>query len=402
MRRSRSALVAGVAAALLAAAAPAGGQTGGRPVLPPHPPREHLPYDRSDCATGDPVCITRTIAEMYRRLNAVVPVCDHRAPFALAYLRVTEEWRRRLAAGVFDDPRWTGHIDRVFANLYFDAYDDYAAGRRDRVPPAWLVAFDAARDRQGSALSNFIAEFSAHVNRDLVFALVEVGLTRPDGTSHKPDYDRGNDIVLALAQPVLSEIVERFDPTTDDLAFFPVEQTVLTVFLAWRERTWRNAERLLEAPTPEARAAIAAEIEQQAVLEGQLALENQRYRDSSAAAERDAWCARHGGQRPAAYQPGAGTLNVRRGRLTVRRSRVLVRVACPAPSLGCRGRVAIMRGRRTLGRRSYDLEAGTVQTVRVRVPRRTRGRAAVRLTRDGVNAPRALRARVRLQRARTS
>jgi hypothetical protein len=371
------------AAAALASAAPALAQSG-RPILPPHPTADHLPYGSSDCPTGDPACIAGTVAEMYRRINSVVPVCDHRAAFALAYLRVTEEWQRRIAAGFFADAEWTARIDRVFASLYFDAYD---AERRDLVPPAWLLALDYARNRQSNALGNFIAEFSAHVNRDLVFALAKVGLTRPDGTSHKPDYDRGNDIVLALASPVLSEIVERFDPTTDDLAFFPIQQTVVQSFLAWRERTWRMAELLVGASTPEARAAVVAQVERQAVIEGQLALATQRYRDASGAAERDRWCAERGGQRPGAYAPGAAALRLARGRITVRGARARIRMACPGPSLGCKGTIALRRGRRILGRRAYELAAGKVKTVPVRVARGLRGRAVVRLTRRGVPAP---------------
>lgn len=397
MTRLSCIAAAAVTAAVLAAGAPAWGQDGARPILPPHPTPDHLPFDGTQCQAGEPGCIVRTVAEMYRRANAVVPVCDHRAPFAVAYLRVTEEWRKRLDANYFADAAWTGHIDRVFANLYFAAYDAYAAGRRDQVPPAWALAFDAGQRKQLSALGNFLLEFNAHVNRDLPFAIAEVGTTGADRTSHKPDYDRGNDIVLSLADPVTAELVERFDPTTDDFAFFPIDQIVLNMFLGWRERTWRNAELLLAAPTPEAQALVADQIERQAYSEGLLMLESLRYRDAAAAGARDKWCALHGGQDPAAYQRGAGALRVQRGRVAMRSSRALVRVACPAPSLGCNGSIAIRRGRRTLGRRAYALAAGRTATVRVRVPRRTRGRAAVRLVRYGVpEAQRTMSRRVRL------
>jgi hypothetical protein len=369
------------AAVLATVAAPAYGQA--RPLLPPHPTRDHLPYVESDCPSGDPVCIAQTIAEMYRRINSVVPVCDHRAAFSLAYLRVTEEWQRRLAAGFFEDEAWTGYIDRVFAGLYFNAYDAYAAGRRDLVPPAWELAFETARRGETSALGNFILEFNAHVNRDLPFAIARVGTAAPDGTSHKPDYDRGNAIVTGLAEPVLDELVERFDPTTDDLAVFPVDQLVLQMFLGWRERTWRNAELLLAAPTPSVRAEVAAQIERQAVNEGQLMLESLRYRGSSGAPARDAWCALHGGQQPAAYEPGAATLRLPRRPVAVRGGRAPVTIACPEPSLGCSGTLAITQGRRTLGRRRYQLVAGELATVRVPVRRAIRGRATVRLTRAG-------------------
>jgi hypothetical protein len=397
--RAMLAAIAATAATLAATTPSLGQDPAGKPILPPHPTPQYLPYDGSDCRSGDPVCIAQTVAEMYRRVNAVVPVCDHRAPFATAYLRVTEEWKRRLAASYFEDAVWTQHVDRVFAGLYFDAYDAYAAGRRDQVPPAWLLAFDAARDRRTPALGNFFVEFSAHVNRDLVFALEHVGLQSADGRSHKADYDKGNAIVTGLAPSVLQELVERYDPTTDNGYFFPVDQAIINLFLFWRERTWRNAQALIDAPNPAARQAIADQVERQTALEGQVYLEIGTYRDAAGSAVRDAYCAKHGGQRPAAYQPGAAVLGVRRGRLTVRGRYALVAVRCPAINFGCRGTVRITRGRRTLGRMRYALDAGAAATYRVRVPRSARGRAVVRLTRTGVpEAMRSTRKRVVLRR----
>src|SRR3954468_16849467 len=55
-----------------------------------------------------------------------------------------------------------------------------------------------------------------------------------------------------------AEIARRFDPTIDDSDVpGPVDDTgVFQLIPTWREIAWRNAERLVNAPTPEARAQV--------------------------------------------------------------------------------------------------------------------------------------------------
>jgi len=48
------------------------------------------------------------------------------------------------------------------------------------------------------------------------------------------------------------------------------ETGMLQILVAWREQAWRNAEALVNAPTPEARALVEAEIEQDAAIQANL------------------------------------------------------------------------------------------------------------------------------------
>jgi hypothetical protein len=48
------------------------------------------------------------------------------------------------------------------------------------------------------------------------------------------------------------------------------ETAMLQLLVGWREQAWRNAEALVNAPTPEARALVAAEIERVAAVEADL------------------------------------------------------------------------------------------------------------------------------------
>ncbi|MBA3327486.1 MAG: hypothetical protein H0T43_04205 [Solirubrobacterales bacterium] len=268
-------------------------------LLPALPAPAKDPTER-DCIEGADSCIDRTIEEMKHRLHTVVPVCDHRAVFSVAYLRVTEDVRDAARAGVFSDARWLQNEDRVFARLYFDAYDDYQARRLHRLPAAWRMTFDATRHRRMGALGNFLMSMNAHINRDFPYVLDGVGIRRPDGTSRKPDHDAYNRRLAALYEPVLREIAERFDPTTDDADIAILDnEGAFAVLQSWREGVWRNAERLTNARTRAARRRVAASIEAYSATVARVLLRTFRYRDGGARrAARDAWCAQHGGQDP--------------------------------------------------------------------------------------------------------
>ena len=112
---------------------------------------DYVPSSANDCVAGRPSCIDAAIREMRRRFEPLGRSCHHDAVFALAYLRTTQTYQWASAQpGFFADVAWVNHYDAVFAKYYFRAVDDYAAARRTNVPAAWLVAFDAARDRRVS------------------------------------------------------------------------------------------------------------------------------------------------------------------------------------------------------------------------------------------------------------
>jgi Family of unknown function (DUF5995) len=259
-----------------------------------------LPYDADspdDCVAGRVRCVDQVIRQMTRRFEELASSCDHDAIFSLTYLRVTEEYRRTVEDPTFfEDTSFVNHEDVVFARYYFAAYDAWDAGRIAEVPPAWRVAFDAARDRAVSANGNLLLGINAHVQRDLPFVLYSIGLVRPDGGSRKPDHDRVNEILNRVSDDVIAEIARRFDPTIDDgnppttLDDFVLFQTLVS----WRESAWRKAELLAQAPTDEAREHAAQEIEADAAAQARAIRAATQYLPLSGGADaRDAYCAAH-------------------------------------------------------------------------------------------------------------
>jgi hypothetical protein len=267
------------------------------------------PSSANDCASGRSGCVRSTIREMQRRFDPMAKACDPNAVFGLAYLRTTQtyEWARDQA-GFFDDTPFVNHEDAVFARYYFDAYDDWAAGRRREVPQAWRIAFDSAAGHEVSGVGNLFLGMSAHVNRDLPYVLADIGLTYPDGSSRKADHDKVNQFLNAVLDPLLAEEAARFDPTADDLhdPLLLGYTTAFQLLAAWRETAWRNAERLVSAPTPAARALVAQSIEDYAAgVASAIKLGTAYLPPFTTSASSDAFCRSHAGAAaPTAYAFG--------------------------------------------------------------------------------------------------
>jgi hypothetical protein len=262
-------------------------------------PALSFPYDPSspdDCIAGRTQCVDKTIREMTRRFDPLASSCDHNAIFSLTYLRVTQEYRQTIDEPFFDDTPFVNYEDTLFAHYYFAAFDAWSAGEIEDVPPAWRVAFNAAANHSVSAAGDLLLGINAHVQRDLPLVLYSIGLVRPDGTSRKPDHDRVDIILNRVFEPVIAEIARRFDPTIDDtnLPTSLDDATLFQTVVAWREKAWRNAEALADAPTPAARELVVAQIENDAASEARAIAASTAYLPlSGGSSARDAYCAIH-------------------------------------------------------------------------------------------------------------
>jgi hypothetical protein len=260
------------------------------------------PNSANDCVAGRPRCIAAVIREMQRRFPPLGRSCNHNAIFSLAYLRTTQTFYWVQAQpDFFTDPPWVNHEAAVFAKYYFDAYDGWASGNRSQVPQAWLIAFDAAAGRRVTGFGNLMLGMNAHVNRDLPFTLAAIGITTPDGTSRKRDHDKVDEFLNMVIAPLLAEAAARFDQSADDFAT-PYEVSYTGLFqtlVAWRETAWRNAEALTDAPTPEARALVAQQIENDAAVQASaIVAANSYVPPVLTSAPRDAFCAGHNADPP--------------------------------------------------------------------------------------------------------
>jgi hypothetical protein len=267
------------------------------------------PTSENDCVAGRDNCLKQTLKELNRIVERAGRSCSHDAVFSLAYLRITQTygWSRDIP-GYYEDVPFANHQDAVFARYYTDAYWSYHNGELSAVPEAWRIAFDAAKNRRVTGVGDLLLGMNAHINRDLPFVVAGVGLTAPDGSSRKRDYDQVEDFLARASKAMMAEAAARFDPTLDDADDgHGAAYTMIFQFIsAARENAWRNAEALVSAPTPEARAVVAAKIEAEATAAARAILLAQSYLPPlTSTTKRDTFCAaNHAAAAPLPYPFG--------------------------------------------------------------------------------------------------
>jgi uncharacterized protein DUF5995 len=155
-----------------------------------------------------------SVAEVIQRLQAIdaaLPESDGLKWFNYLYLAATRAVDAQIAVrGGFADPPWIARLDVVFANLYFDAVRTADSAGPDSAPEAWRPLFKN-RTRPGVARVQFaLAGMTAHINRDLVFALLDMyqaDAAAPDAASVRhADFTRINQILEVVeksTKPVL-------------------------------------------------------------------------------------------------------------------------------------------------------------------------------------------------------
>jgi hypothetical protein len=159
-------------------------------------------------------------------------------------------------------------LDAIFASLYFDAFDNWKAGRPDEVPGAWQIAFQAADEGRTSAAADVFLGMNAHISRDLAYAVARVASAEPGMLEDPTDYLLVNEIIADVQGPMLAGAADRFDPRLAGLtSLLPAEAGVSSVELIaqWRDQSLDLGSRLASAESDEERVAVAAEIERNAV-----------------------------------------------------------------------------------------------------------------------------------------
>ena len=212
------------------------------------------------CHRGEPSCLAAVVAEMEARLAA--RPCAHTAPFAFTYLEMTRGVVNEVTS--FDDPVLISIVDARFAQQYFDAFDNWQAGRVDDVPAAWQMAFATADRQESSAALDLILGMNAHISRDLAYIVATAVANDPELREQPEDYLRVNDVIAGVKSPMLANAADRFDP---NLFLLDTDLTAqgapdpVTLISDWRAFSFDLGLRLATAETPEGRDLIIAEIE---------------------------------------------------------------------------------------------------------------------------------------------
>jgi len=183
-----------------------------------------------------------SVPEAIERLQAIDSALsedDGLRWFNYLYLNVTKAvYAKSVARDGFVDPTWISRLDVVFVNLYFDAAHD--ADNPNLAPAAWRPLL---RDRMRPRIARLqfaLAGMNAHINRDLVFALLEV--YRQDGAAPNRDSTHHTDFIRI--NKILEDVGRRSEPILlvgtpleKSGHFVPLENLIAT----WNVKDIRNA-----------------------------------------------------------------------------------------------------------------------------------------------------------------
>lgn len=209
------------------------------------------------CPTGADACLDTIVNQMQTNYNTIG--CSHNSAFADLYLFVTKNMRTAIRGGRFTDVPLMNRLTQTFGTYYLDAYNSWKANSTStKVPEAWRITFNSAKNKQTSTLGDIYLAINAHVNRDLAFAYYQSGV--PSSADHL----KVNDILSETQVPAFAHISLHLDNTLPAQVLAQPTNVDLD-FLAWRDQAYSFAQQLAAAPDAAARGVIAQKIEANAV-----------------------------------------------------------------------------------------------------------------------------------------
>lgn len=194
---------------------------------------------------------------------------DHRAIFLGCYSLMTRNMLAALDAGRFHDGQWVQALLEHFASYYFNALGAYEAGD-PAVPVVWRQAHAAAGQPHTLAIQNLLLGVNAHVNYDLVFAVVDLlapewaGLAEPEREARYHDFCLVNHVIAETVDAVQDQVLERYSLAMEvvDRLMGPVDEWIAAHLIAqWRDEVWQNALAWLAAADADQHAALRRQVE---------------------------------------------------------------------------------------------------------------------------------------------
>lgn len=194
-----------------------------------------------------------SIEPVIRRMEEIaaeLPEGDGVARFNAMYLATTQEVAAAAGAGTFSDPETLALLDVVFAELYFETVDASAGGRK--LSRAWRPLFESRAKKGVAAIQFALAGLNAHINHDLVLAIVETCRRRDLKLERDSAFHRDFMAVNALIERTQERVKRDF--LTGELAVADEALGRLDDVLAmWsisraRDAAWNGAETVAHLP----------------------------------------------------------------------------------------------------------------------------------------------------------
>ena len=216
------------------------------------------------------------VAQMQAHIDKWAETADSRSVFLSCYQMMTQNMLLAIEQQEFIDPVWVDRLLHRFAEYYFLALEAY---ERDptNAPRVWQLAHDLTREPGIYALQKLMLGVNAHINYDLVLALVDLlrpewaSLSESQRSSRYFDHCHVNDIIARTIDAVQDQVIEPAMPFMDliDKMLGRIDESFVSGMITrWRELVWQNAVRLLETLDPDEQARLVKEIEKETLIIG--------------------------------------------------------------------------------------------------------------------------------------
>jgi Family of unknown function (DUF5995) len=209
------------------------------------------------------------LTRMQRQIEEWDERRDRRAVFLSCYERMTRSVETAVGAGRFHDGAWVDKLLEDFADYYFVSVEQWER-RDDRLVRPWALAHGAAAEDRRAPMQLLLAGVNAHINYDLVLALVDLlddewhDLDAGRRVRRYEDYRQINQIIAETADVVQDDVLERYSPSLDlaDRMFGRLDERLAVKVLSnWRMQVWDHAMALLDEQDGELRTERARDVE---------------------------------------------------------------------------------------------------------------------------------------------
>lgn len=209
---------------------------------------------------------------MLSRIKQWEAQSDKRAIFLVCYSMMTRNMLLAIERKEFRDPAWVDRLLDRFADHYFVALEAYEQDP-NLAPPIWQVAHRFSQAADTLALQKLMLGVNAHINFDLVFALVELlepewaELSDSQRAERYADHCYVNELIARTIDAVQDTVLEPEMPVMSavDLLFGPLDEAMLSRLITrWRDRVWNYATVLLETRESAERSRVIQQVEEDA------------------------------------------------------------------------------------------------------------------------------------------
>ena len=178
---------------------------------------------------------------------------DRRGVFATAYLEATKTFQDWIRRRRFESNERMSKYVVAFANAYRQALADYEQG--EAAPEAWRLAFDVSRSGTSTVSEDLLLGINAHINHDLVFAILSAGLDVRSEACHR-DHLRANEALREATPRVRQQIVAIYQPPgawMSRLFASRIDERTASSFVHARNNSWAAATAIATAASPRER-----------------------------------------------------------------------------------------------------------------------------------------------------